>query len=165
MTLDEAIKHAEEVAEKNEEECESWAYGASQINDDENRKKQYQKHAEMWRECAEEHRQLAEWFKELKQLREQQSCENSIVEWKKDFKGYVNSLSMPRDDYNGIMEYIDELPVTPQTKTREWIFVDKAHEHAHCSECDYGDVDLMNGRPHNYCPNCGAKMVEPQEGG
>lgn len=50
-----------------------------------------------------------------------------------------------------------------EPKTGYWIFVDKAHEHAHCSECDYGDVDLLDGRPHNYCPNCGAKMVELQE--
>ena len=47
-----------------------------------------------------------------------------------------------------------------ETKTGQWIFVDKAHEHAHCSECGYGNVDLCNGRPHNYCPNCGAKMDE-----
>ena len=45
-----------------------------------------------------------------------------------------------------------------EQKTGRWIFVDKAHEHAHCSECGYGNVDLFNGRPHNYCPNCGAKM-------
>lgn len=70
MTLDEAIKHCEEVAEKNEKECKNWAYGASQINDDENRKNQYQKHAEMWHECAKEHRQLAEWLRELKAYRE-----------------------------------------------------------------------------------------------
>ena len=49
-------------------------------------------------------------------------------------------------------------PIEQEPKTGHWIFVDKAHEHAHCSECDYGDVDLMDGRPHNYCPNCGAKM-------
>lgn len=34
----------------------------------------------------------------------------AIEEWKNDFKGYVNALNIPRDDYNGIMEYIDELP-------------------------------------------------------
>ena len=34
----------------------------------------------------------------------------TIEEWKNDFKGYVNALNIPRDDYNGIMEYIDELP-------------------------------------------------------
>ena len=33
-----------------------------------------------------------------------------IDRWKNDFKGYVNALNIPRDDYNGIMAYIDELP-------------------------------------------------------
>lgn len=46
MTLDEAIKHCEEVADY---DC----YGEKQLK------------------CAEEHRQLAEWLKELKRLREQ----------------------------------------------------------------------------------------------
>lgn len=53
MTLDEAIKHAEEIAELNE-----WF--------DKNCLKSIQ-----CKECADEHRQLAEWLKELKQLREQ----------------------------------------------------------------------------------------------
>lgn len=44
MTLDEAIKHAEEVANDMELCC---------------------------KECAEDHRQLAGWLKELKQYREQ----------------------------------------------------------------------------------------------
>lgn len=52
--------------------------------------------------------------------------------------------------------------VTP-VKTGQWVFIDKAHEHAYCSECGYGNVDLFNGRPHNYCPNCGAKMDEEEE--
>ena len=34
----------------------------------------------------------------------------TLSEWKDDFKGFVKSLSMPRDDYKGIMEYIDEVP-------------------------------------------------------
>ena len=45
MTLDEAIRHAEEVAEY---DC---------YNDEQ-------------KKCAEEHRQLAEWLKELKRLKE-----------------------------------------------------------------------------------------------
>lgn len=32
----------------------------------------------------------------------------TINEWAKDFKSYVNALDMQRDDYNGIMEYIDD---------------------------------------------------------
>ena len=34
----------------------------------------------------------------------------TLSEWKDDFKGFVKSLLMPRDDYKGIMEYIDEVP-------------------------------------------------------
>ena len=60
---------------------------------------------------------------------------------------------------------INELPsVTPQEPRKgHWIFVDKAHEHAHCSNCDYGDVDLLDGRPHNYCPKCGSDNREVEE--
>lgn len=32
----------------------------------------------------------------------------TIEELAKDFKSYVSELQMPRDDYNGIMEYIDD---------------------------------------------------------
>ena len=68
MTLDEAIKHAEEVAEGHEkikcikavtlEECK----------------------------CAEEHRQLAEWLKELKMYREMipSASEVFLAEIRKD---------------------------------------------------------------------------------
>ena len=44
MTLEEAIKHAQDVAENNSGTCE---------------------------ECIQEHKQLAEWLEELKHLREQ----------------------------------------------------------------------------------------------
>ena len=46
-----------------------------------------------------------------------------------------------------------------EPKTGQWIFVDKTHEHAYCSECGYGNVDLLDGRPYSYCSNCGAMMV------
>lgn len=32
----------------------------------------------------------------------------TINEWKEDFKSFINELQMPRDDYRGIMLYIDE---------------------------------------------------------
>lgn len=32
----------------------------------------------------------------------------TIEEWAKDFKSYVDELQMPRDDYKGIMSYIDD---------------------------------------------------------
>jgi hypothetical protein len=68
MTLDEAIKHYEEVAEQYEAQADKWEEEGS----------------ERWgktlscRECAREHRQLGEWLIELKQLREQQTCKEDI---------------------------------------------------------------------------------------
>lgn len=52
MTLDEAIKHAEEVAEGYEKVKKFKAVTVEECR------------------CAEDHRQLAEWLKELKALRE-----------------------------------------------------------------------------------------------
>jgi hypothetical protein len=58
MTLDEAIKHTEEVAEEQEKLCK--------VNDSFNFSQP------KWRECAKEHRQLAEW------LRKYQKIENIV---------------------------------------------------------------------------------------
>ncbi len=32
----------------------------------------------------------------------------AIDEWRNDFQSFINELQMPRDDYNGIMFYIDD---------------------------------------------------------
>lgn len=61
MTLNEAIKHAEEVAEEKENEAQDLEYS----------KLDWKYEANQCSECAKEHRQLAEWLKELKQLKEQ----------------------------------------------------------------------------------------------
>lgn len=61
LTLDDAIKHCLEVAEQNDAQAEKWR----------------EEGGEEWgkttacRECAAEHRQLAEWLTELKDLREE----------------------------------------------------------------------------------------------
>ena len=33
-----------------------------------------------------------------------------IETWKNDFRAFVNSLNLSRDDYKTMMEYIDEIP-------------------------------------------------------
>ena len=66
MTLDEAIKHCEEVAKEKEHDAKSWnrtakfwgsdkRYAINQVNE--------------CTRCAEEHYRVAEWLKELKQYR------------------------------------------------------------------------------------------------
>ena len=59
MTLDEAINHAEEVAEEKESEAQDLEYS----------KLDWKCEANKCSDCAKEHRQLAEWLKELKHLR------------------------------------------------------------------------------------------------
>ena len=60
MKLEEAIKHCEEIAmDKANLACTLWD----------------SKEKARCEECAEEHRQLAEWLKELKRLKEQEPCE------------------------------------------------------------------------------------------
>ena len=65
MSIDEAIKHAEEVAESQEYE------GKKLEKSGEKYYYEYENYcASQCFECAEEHRQLAEWLKELKQTRQ-----------------------------------------------------------------------------------------------
>jgi hypothetical protein len=61
MTIDEAIKHCEEVAEKNETQALriGQQYEGTLLDRD----------AKECRECAAEHRQLAEWLTELKEAK------------------------------------------------------------------------------------------------
>ena len=85
MTLDEAIKHAEEVADVCESEARKYdmtdayeSYVACQDG-----------------KCAKEHRQLAEWLKELKQLKKQTKTGHWIDH---SHEGYVvNALMEDKD--------------------------------------------------------------------
>lgn len=63
MTIDEAIKHCEEVAEQNETKALriGWQYEGTLLD----------REAKECRRCAADHRQLAEWLTELKHLRDE----------------------------------------------------------------------------------------------
>ena len=60
MTLEEAIKHCEEVADANERTCKAKPHA----------------NLESYLECATQHRQLAEWLKDYKRLLEQKPCDD-----------------------------------------------------------------------------------------
>lgn len=86
MTLDEAIKHCLEVAEKNDGEAEVYGLLAKNHNNPYEKLTASRFHADC-AECAADHRQLAEWLTELKELR------NSIGAVKlKDMKEAVGLL-------------------------------------------------------------------------
>jgi len=69
MTIDEAIQHCEEVAHNNDitmRRCDD-ASGYTRSGREEIRTSE----AKKCEQCAADHRQLVEWLKELKQLRDQ----------------------------------------------------------------------------------------------
>ena len=68
LTLDEAIKHCEEVAEKQEKRCSYY------------KEHDLQEYLPSESECAEEHRQLAEWLRELKTYRKILANADRIIE-------------------------------------------------------------------------------------
>jgi hypothetical protein len=70
MTLEEAIKHAEEVAEENEKEFRLCPYPTQDCNGNQDCRCLENGSGKGCLRCAAEHRQLAEWLKELKTRRE-----------------------------------------------------------------------------------------------
>jgi hypothetical protein len=207
MTLDEAIKHAEEVADS---DC---------YND-----KQFK--------CADEHRQLAEWLKDYKRMKEQEPTTKNnlgvrefveiVVEYPPEelctypeYKGkpyfsikyeegndciigygtynpqvlsrYLKDYFMPstKNDLPHCQHTDEEIaksfivakelaelpPVTPQAKSGRWITWKEAgneipsERRFECSVCHDAAQTLCNGLDllSEFCPNCGARMVEPQE--
>ena len=89
MTLDEAIKHCEEVTEEQEKLCKvSDPFNFGQPK---------------WGECAAEHRQLAEWLKDYKRSLEQKSCGDAVS--RKDLErlkrwrfSYDTNTTIPKSD-------------------------------------------------------------------
>lgn len=73
MTLDEAIIHAKKAAKRNEEYAKIHAHGDEFEWED----------AFKYEECAKEHRQLAEWLKEL------QSHRRAWMKVKRTVKAYL----------------------------------------------------------------------------
>jgi len=61
-----------------------------------------------------------------------------------------------------VMFFVEHLSsVTPEEKTAKWIRqTDDYHDYYECERCGIA-VGLDDIK--NYCPNCGRRMVEPQE--
>ena len=97
-----------------------------------------------------------------------------IETWKNDFRAFVNSLNLSRDDYKTMMEYIDEIPaVQPDhnadiSKKADWIPCSGWWSRIHkCSQCgnvlDFDGVNAGRGDA-NFCPSCGADMRGTEDG-
>ena len=97
---------------------------------------------------------------------EQEPCEDAID--RKLVCAFIAGLISDDGEREKGLEYIRNMPsVNPQPKTGHWIkmlLTDMSDIAGQCSEC--GFIHKFIGghtAQYNYCPNCGAKMIEPQE--
>lgn len=176
MELDEAIKHAEEVAEEQEKKAKEW-------HENQVRKCELIRFAEMdytheneCKECAEQHRQLAKWLKELKQLREQtqEPCEDCISR-----KAVFETIDdCDSDGLKGIFcsyvdgekfkKYIKELPSVIAKGVTVTDFADKCRE---CGKQKNGkwilnetqDVQAVGYKTY-HCSECGREIISKYHG-
>jgi hypothetical protein len=117
MTIEEAIKRAEETAIGEDELCKRYdrASGYSRNHDETIRTTD----AKRCEKIAQEHRQLAEWLKDYKRLLENSSeiptgSDDCISRQAVEDAMYDATRAMDLN-YGQIMDYIDNLPsVTPQ---------------------------------------------------
>lgn len=112
MTLDEAIKYAEKEAEENQAIVDACYYYGDNIAKCE--------------KCAKEHRQLAEWLKDYKRLKEQEPSDDCVSRkslldkldplYKEKIKTAPDNMAEGFLQVSNLIKY--EPPVTP---TQRWI--------------------------------------------
>lgn len=105
MDLETAIKHCYEVAEKKEREKQKWEKWLE--TDSDYRAVTEKVSCEL---CAEEHRQLAEWLKELVKYRQAFGCIEQraagVVIYKGQvFKTFDDDLVLKTQDKNGMCSF------------------------------------------------------------
>ena len=162
ITLDEAIKHCEEVAEENEEIYEAHCRIYS--------KEVVEKYpSPPCKKCADEHKQLAEWLTELKQFKEQEPCEDTVnrqsvldINFKQIMLTTANPAEMIRQKVKALP------PATPIRKVGEWIKKNNDYfDWYECSECGYGsDGEMKYNRlcdvRTKFCPDCGSQNLKEE---
>ena len=166
MTLEEAIKHAEEVAEENQRVIDTGI-----VFDDVTIYMLYcddteviEEHLANYQECVEKHRQLAEWLKDYKRLLEQESCGDAISR-EEVLRMLRACLTGGEVEYQYVKLHIDSIPsVNPQDPKTVLYSGDgyadgyMVYDMAECPNCGYeyeeGDKDW--GLP--FCPNCGQSL-------
>ena len=101
MTLEEAIKHAEEVAENKEK-----AINLAKGNPDCPMLSMSEKGITEYKKCINEHRQLAEWLRELKRLKQDiENIQSEVRDLNRyQFPGYGSKVYYDADAVNDIIK-------------------------------------------------------------
>ena len=83
-------------------------------------------------------------------------CEDAIS--RREVIEEINTFWLAEEQSEAVLiDMIEALPSVNPVKTGHWI-EDENEMEVRCSECAE-----ENDKCSKYCPNCGAKMVEPQE--
>lgn len=171
MTLDEAIKRAEEVAEEQEKAAKEW-------HENQVRKCELIRFAEMdytheneCKKCADEHRKLTEWLKDYKRLLEQQSSEDcvsrqAVFETIDDCNSDgLKGIFCSYDDGERFKEYIKKLPPVTPTQCIAAVRFSKDDLREICNErieieCSHGTCkDCKHRDPEDIMCDCGHTIV------
>lgn len=123
LTLDEAIKHCLEVAEHNEISAITYK-NCKEIKTNMYEKLTAEKAENDCRECAADHRQLAEWLMELKDLRAEQNDQYVFIhELMSELKEAKRLLKAAVEDFSEIKDYLSE----PYSRLCDkWRYADEA---------------------------------------
>ena len=84
------------------------------------------------------------------------------------FADYVGS-GMSMNDFDALWDIVAKMPAVNPTKTGHWEQYGNSWEDKFkCSECGKEQPKILCGEQiighwSDYCPNCGCRMVEPQE--
>ena len=94
---------------------------------------------------------------------EQQPCDDAIS--RTAALNTLDTMDKALDENRTVEEYkellrecYEQLPSVSTEKTGRWIDTGSGQECSECGEIQYGYDSFRK-----YCPNCGARMVEPQE--
>ena len=143
MTLEEAIKHAEEKAEELRNEAEHYEIAGVNVYGCE--------------ECAKEQDQLAEWLRDYKRLKEQEPCDDTISRQDalRAFMYATNGERLP--DYD-----CDNYPVTYDLrciKKTLRALPSAQPEIIRCKDCKYWREHKYAKETKRYIPFCGFNAI------
>ena len=74
-------------------------------------------------------------------------------------------VDFPFDGTNKLANVADNLAdlIDPTCEAIEHGRPDESHVCKSCSKCSYGWFEDINDKPYSFCPNCGARVVRPND--